>query len=162
VLDIALATPADHQAIGAILDDAREWIAARGIAQWSRPFDDEWIAARIASGEFWVGRLAAEPVAVVRLLWADPVFWGERDDGAAAYLHTLAVRRGWHGQALGARLLDWAAGMARTTGRQTLRLDCMADNLALRRYYERAGFTPVAPSRLGDETVMLFEKVLLR
>ena len=80
--EVVPARAADQPAIAAILDEARRWMAGRGIAQWTLPFSDEWIAAKIAADEFWVARLAGEPVAVVRLLWADPLFWGERDDGA--------------------------------------------------------------------------------
>jgi hypothetical protein len=50
----------------------------------------------------------------------------------------LAVRRSAAG--LGGRLLDWAAAMATTKDRRFLRLDCVASNHRLRRYYEKARF----------------------
>lgn len=158
--EVVPARAADQPAIAAILDEARRWMAGRGIAQWTLPFSDEWIAAKIAADEFWVARLAGEPVAVVRLLWADPLFWGERDDGSAAYVHTLAVRRDRAGCGVGVWLLDWAAAQARARDRRALRLDCAADNRGLCAYYARAGFTARGSARVGSTTVMLFEKIL--
>lgn len=71
----------------------------------------------------------------VPLYWADPL-WPE--DGGAGYLHRFAVRRGQAG--IGAALLDWIDGEVRRHGCDLLRLDCGADNLRLRGYYEAAGF----------------------
>ena len=161
-LDLAPASAADLATIAAVLEDARRWLAGRAIAQWPRPFADAWIAAKIAAGEFWVARLDGVPVAVVRLLWADPLFWGERERGDAAYVHTLAVRRDHAGRGIGARVLRWADDRARARRRRFLRLDCMVDNPALVAYYEREGFTPLGPARVGMTTVMLLEKAIDR
>jgi len=152
----------DRPAIADILEGARQWLAGRGIKQWAYPFGADWLDPRIAAGEFWVVRLGGEPVAVVRLLWSDPLFWGERDDGSAAYVHTLAVRRDHAGRGIGLWILAWAEEQARATGRRFLRLDCAASNPALFAYYERAGFTALGPAQVGDARVVLFEKPLAR
>ncbi|MGI5227013.1 hypothetical protein [Actinoallomurus sp. CA-142502] len=44
---------------------------------------------------------------------------------------------------MGARLLDWAGELVAGHGRRWLRLDCGADNTALRAFYERLGFRHV-------------------
>jgi GNAT superfamily N-acetyltransferase len=150
----------DLPEITAILEDAQRWLRSRGIPQWTRPFDREWIAPKIAAGEFIIARLDRYPVAAARLLWSDALFWGERDDGAALYIHSPAVRRAYAGQGIGLRFLDWAAEQARSSGRRSLRLDCDAGNRALCAYYERAGFTPVCSVQVGHATMMLFEKPL--
>jgi ribosomal protein S18 acetylase RimI-like enzyme len=64
------------------------------------------------------------------------------DEGAgdAGYVHRLAVCRAQSGRGLGHRLLDWADGATRASGRTRLRLDVVSDNEPLRRYYEEAGF----------------------
>jgi predicted N-acetyltransferase YhbS len=146
--------------IAAILEDVRQWLAARGIVQWTRPFSPDWIAARIDAGELHVARRDGEPVAVVRLLWADPLFWGQRERGDAAYLHTLAVRRDRAGEGIGGAVVRWAEERARACGRSFLRVDCAAENQALGAYYQRLGFTPVGPVTVGGEKMMLFEKAL--
>ena len=68
------------------------------------------------------------------------------DDGAAGYLHRLAVRRAAAG--LGARLLAWTGTAVRERGRGLLRLDCPADNTPLRAYYDRARFRHVGDVEL--------------
>ena len=67
------------------------------------------------------------------------MFWGERE-ADAGYVHRLVVRRDRAGAGLGATILDWAAQQVRAAGREWLRLDVPADNVALCAYYERLGF----------------------
>jgi ribosomal protein S18 acetylase RimI-like enzyme len=159
-LDLALAGLADVTAILALLENVRQWLAGKGIAQWTRSFTAAWIAERVSAGEFWIALHNGGPVAVVRLLWADPLFWQERDQGDAAYVHTLAVHRDYAGRGIGAWMLRWAEGRARARGRHALRLDCAADNSALLRYYERYGFTPITRQSVGPAVVLLLEKRL--
>ena len=159
-LDVRRAAPGDEAVVREILEDARRWLAARGIAQWTRPFEAEWVAAKIAAGEVHVARLDGRAVGVVRLLWEDRLFWGERERGDAGYLHTLAVRRAWAGRGIGADIVRWAEDEARGRGRRFLRLDCAAGNRALGGYYRRLGFAPVGTAAVGGETMMLFEKSL--
>lgn len=59
----------------------------------------------------------------------------------AGYVHRVAVRD--RGTGVGARLLDWADGHVAGFGGDRLRLDCIAWDAPLRRYYERAGFLHV-------------------
>jgi GNAT superfamily N-acetyltransferase len=157
---VRLATPADRETIQEILEDARRWIAEQGHVQWKFPFGFDWIDEKQANDEFYVAAQRGVTVAVLRLLWSDPVFWGERDDGTAVYVHSLAVRRNLAGQGVGRQLLGWAESEARVNGRRLLRLDCALSNPALFRYYERAGFTPVGPRWVGEASVMLFEREL--
>lgn len=159
-LAVAPATPADAATIRAILEDVQRWLADRGVVQWTAPFTDEWIARRIATGEFHVVRLGETPVATFRLLWADPHFWGDREQGDAAYIHTMAVRREYAGQHLGARIVQWAEGQARARGRPYLRLDYIAENRGLGIYYRGLGFTPLESATVSTSTVTLLEKEL--
>ena len=52
----------------------------------------------------------------------------------------LAIRRRAAGTGLGRTMLRWAEREVAAAGRTYLRLDCMTANLALRSYYECAGF----------------------
>jgi GNAT superfamily N-acetyltransferase len=156
-LDVRRAEPGDEAIVREILEDARRWLAARGIVQWTRPFDETWVADRIAAGEMFIARLDGAPAAVVRVLWSDQLFWSGREQGDAAYIHTLAVRRDWAGQGIGADVLRWAADEARRHGRRLLRLDCAAANRALAAYYVGLGFAAVGSAVVGGETMMLFE-----
>ena len=157
-LVVVPARVADTPTVHAILDEARSWLAERGIDQWMRPFAEAWIRDRIVAGELWIARLDGEPAGVVRLLRADQRFWGEHDRGDAVYVHTLAVRRDWRGRGVGQGVVRWAEGQAITGGRQFVRLDCGAANRGLRAYYEQLGFVAVGTVRLGGEVMVLLQK----
>jgi GNAT superfamily N-acetyltransferase len=113
---------------------------ARGIPQW-RPgsWPESAVAAAIARGEVWVVRDAACLAAALSLADEDPEIWGP-SEGKELYLHKLTVARARAGAGLGGRLLDWARAQARERRRELLRLDCVASNAFLRRYYSDAGF----------------------
>ena len=155
---VAKAVPDDFDTIAAILGNVQQWLVSRGIMQWATPFPDEWIDEKINAGEFHIACCEGVPIAVVRLLWADPLFWDDWDQGDAGYVHTMAVHRDYAGQELGARLLDWAAQQVRVCERRYLRLDCRADNPTLNGYYEQLGFTPVGSNGVGGTRVTLFER----
>ncbi len=158
--EVAVAAPDDGAAIAEILEDVQRWLAIRGAAQWTTPFTDAWIEQKIAAGEFHVARVQGIPIGTLRLLWADPLFWGDRDRGDAAYIHTMAVRRNYAGRGIGARLVDWAGKQASDNGRRFLRLDCGADNQSLVAYYRGLGFTPQGSAGVGGTKVALFQKEL--
>ena len=160
-LDVRRAVQGDEAAVREILEDVQRWLHACGIAQWRRPFDEAWVAEKIVAGEVFVARLGEAPVGVVRVLWSDDLFWGERDDGAAVYVHSLAVRRDRAGSGIGAALLRWVESRARERGRRFARLDCTAANPALAAYYAGQGFVPVGTATVGGEAITLFEKALM-
>jgi GNAT superfamily N-acetyltransferase len=73
----------------------------------------------------------------------------------------LVVSRAERGTGLGRRLLDWACERARELGRASLRLDCVASNEFLRRYYADAGFEERGEVDLGRVRLARFERDLL-
>ncbi len=150
----------DLETILEILRAAQSWLAERHIDQWNRPFDAGWLAPRIDSGECWIAEQAGEPVGVCRLLWEDRLFWGERDRGESAYIHSLAVRRDRAGQQIGVHILAAVAHLARDRNRANLRLDCVASNARLIAYYRTQGFTPVEDIDIGDAQMTLMERAL--
>jgi len=95
--------------------------------------------------------------AMLTLADEDPEIWGA-GDGSALYLHKLTVARASAGSGLGRRLLDWAADEARARGRLHLRLDCVAFNTFLRRYYAAAGFAERGEVDLGRVRLARFER----
>lgn len=125
----------DAPAVLAVLDDAAGWLAGRGVVQWPQTFRPEWIEPALRAGEVWLAQVDGDAVATLTLQWVDPLW---PDDGRAGYLHRFAVRRTAAG--LGSQLLEWVVTAVRERGRDRLRLDCAADNGALRAYYEAAGF----------------------
>ena len=136
------ATPADLSAVVALLDEAAEWLRERGLDQWPKRFSPDWVAPAVADGEVQLAVVGDEPVGTYALVWADPVIWGDlADHEDAGYVHQLAVARSWAGRGIGERLLDHAGALVAEAGRRWVRLDCVAHNAGLRRYYRGLGFT---------------------
>jgi GNAT superfamily N-acetyltransferase len=164
MLDIAQASASDVAEVIGLRHAAEDWLAARGIRQWTpRQIPESVILRQIDAGEFFVARLGGQPViaGALRLIWSDAMIW-QQDDTLAAYVHSLVVARNRTGIGLGGRLLAWAARTARPAGVDRLRLDCAATNPGLGDYYRRAGFHQVGWRDLGRSfgSVALFERRL--
>jgi GNAT superfamily N-acetyltransferase len=148
----------DSAAILAILDDARQRLASRKIAQWETPFELSFINSALKRREFFIATVDQHIAGVFRLLWADPEIWGDTTD--SAYVHTLAVHRDFSGQGIGYRLLNWCEITAAQRGCRYLRLDCASFNSALRSYYTNYGFVLREEKAFKTFHVVLFEKTL--
>lgn len=159
------ATAADKEVIRAILLEASAWVRAKGIDQW-RPSDFTEDAAKrdIESDDMFLAFRAGLPVGTMMLHRTpgqlDRLIWRERADDSAAYVHRLAIRSDLHGQGLGEEILHWAGEEARSLGKEYLRLDCMADNEVLNRYYRGLGFTYHGVYPAGHFSASRFEKPL--
>lgn len=151
----------DAAAVHALLEEAATWLSARGIRQWTPgAYRAELVPPSIARGEVFVVRGANGALdATLQLQDADPDVWGA-DDGDALYLHRLTVARRCAGSGLGGRLLAWALGEAGARGRALLRLDCVASNDFLRRYYAAAGFSERGEARLRELRLTRFERAV--
>jgi ribosomal protein S18 acetylase RimI-like enzyme len=148
----------DAPAILALYEEAAEWLTSRGIRQWeSGAWPPDAIARGISDGEVFVVRAGASLAAALAIADGDPDVWGA-SDGSALYLHKLTVSRESAGSGLGRRLLDWALDEARARGRVRLRLDCVASNTVLRRYYRAAGFAERGEVDLGRIRLARFER----
>lgn len=147
----------DAGAVRALFDEAAAWLVSRGIRQWSPgSWPEPAVAAAIGRGEVWVVRGSECLDAALSLADEDPEIWGP-PEGRELYLHKLIVARARAGARLGARLLEWARDEARARGRELLRLDCVAGNLFLRRYYADAGFAERGEVDLGRVRLARFE-----
>ena len=149
----------DTAAVRALIQEAADWLTARGIRQWiPGAYPADRVARGVARGEVFVVRGADGALdATLQLQDADPEVWGA-DDGRALYLHRLTVARVCAGRGLGAQLLAWALAEAAARGRTLLRLDCVASNAFLRRYYAAAGFSERGDVALGELRLTRFER----
>lgn len=80
---------------------------------------------------------------------------------SALYLEAFTTTRSLAGQGIGRAILQWTEHYTRESGRNTIWLDCWAENAALVRYYKQAGFTPHETFIVNDWRGQLFEKQLL-
>ncbi|WP_433272272.1 GNAT family N-acetyltransferase [Actinosynnema sp. CS-041913] len=142
-MSIEPATAADADDVLRLRRDAEEWLALRNIDQW-RPgwLSSAEVRAQIADGQWHVARVGGAVCGAFRLLWSDEPVW-QADNAFAVYVHGLVTDRRRAGAGLGSRLLAWAAEHGHRAGATLLRLDCVAHNRRLRRYYAGLGFREV-------------------
>lgn len=164
-LRIAPATVQDVPHLLRLYDQCARWLLNRGISQW-RPGDlpPSWATDFVSQGETMLVMAGDELAASVTVTWDDPLAWPDAPAGGAGYVHKLMVDRRWAGQGLGRRLLQRAERAIAAAGRPAARLDCVALNPTLRRYYERAGYRYVGDTdfggRLDLNPSVLYEKAL--
>jgi GNAT superfamily N-acetyltransferase len=157
-LTIALAGPADLDALVEIDASASEWSDAIGRpgGEAPRPLRDIF-AETIMRGESWIARWRGERAGKITLQWEDTAVWGQTP-WDAVYVHGLSTHRDYAGKGVGLALLRWAERAAEGAGRESVRLDCNADNPELRAYYERAGFAPRGEVALGHRVAARYER----
>ena len=139
---ITRARPDDLERYLDLLEESAEWLHSRGfgkLAPGTYRRNAHYFRESIARGEVHLAFLDDEIAGTLRLVAEDPTVWPEAGDDAL-YVHNLIVRRPWSGRGLGRQLLMWAEERAATVRKTWVRLDCFADNLILRKYYENAGF----------------------
>ena len=156
------ARPADLDDVLEILAEAAAWLAAQGIDQWASPPPPGLrarIAAEIERGEVYIARPLQDGCAVgtLRFEWRDTELWPDAAGDSAGYVHSMAIRPTLRGRQLGEALIEWAKMHVRNRQRHYLRLDCVATNIALRRYYERLRFRYCGEATHGDFTGALYE-----
>ncbi|MGH7704448.1 MAG: GNAT family N-acetyltransferase [Candidatus Dormibacteria bacterium] len=139
---VRLAGSGDVERVEDLLAEAAAHARERGFEQWPERFSTEFVAIGVARREVRVAELDGRVMACCWLLWQDLEFWGQ-DDGRAGYLHRLAAADRSRGTGVGRELLLWAQREVATAGREYLRLDCLAANRRLRRWYESLGFVHV-------------------
>ena len=111
------------------------------------------------SGDVYIAMLDSKAVGTFRLQWTDDIIWDGPEN--AGYIHQLAVMEGFHGQDLGAHLIDWASKKVAKHNKQFLRLDCPSANQKLCAYYERQGFVQVGLKSIpsfNNYTAALYER----
>lgn len=126
-----------------LLEATAEWLTERGIRQYSPGAfraTRSYFAASIEGGEVYWACLDAVRVGTVRLLSEDSIVWPDVPRDEAIYINNLVVQRGWGHRGVGLRILNLAEREAWAMGRAFVRLDCVAENRFLRKYYAEAGF----------------------
>lgn len=144
-----------------IIEEVVAWGAGAGMPSWSPGSftgQDSVGVSRlrgdIASGGLYLIWRRDRPVGTFSLLESDPIYWPDGGD-AAMYLHRFAVSRDAAGA--GGFAVEWCLRETRRRGRSYVRLDCLADNAGIRRYYERFGFTAVEEVVITGTRYSLYE-----
>lgn len=152
-ISVALAQHHEFPLVVKLLRDAADWLHARKIDQWRflrEGGEDEEIREGVLSGKTYLARQNDEIIGTFTLYdlqseW-DAYVWGERSDDAV-YLHRLAVVRDGRGRGIGRKLISWIEDECRSRDTDFLRLDCVAGNERLNRYYLHQDFVSLGTSR---------------
>jgi GNAT superfamily N-acetyltransferase len=162
-VEVRRAGPDELPVVVEILEGSTAWLGARGVGGWYPGQFREEVAGegRLVQahreGDVYLAWEGGRVVGTITLQWSDPLFWpGTPPD--AGYVHRLAVAGDAHGRGVGRALLAWAARQALDRGKRYLRLDTVAENPAIRRYYEQAGFEARGDLVVGPWSVALYEK----
>lgn len=144
-----------------ILDAAAAWALSQGRASWPPGWfighdgaGTERLRHDAESNSLYLVWIGDEPCATFSLPSIDARFWPDAGDDAL-YLHRFGVRR--HGAGLGRHAVEWVVGETLRRGRLYLRLDCLADNPDIRRYYEAFGFRERGETTIDGTRFSLYE-----
>lgn len=145
-MEIVAAKDQHLEAMMAIVNQAKAAMAAQGLDQWQRGYPDRAVlAADVAEGAAYValdeGRVAGmfrycdEPEASYERIQGS---W--RASGPYATIHRCAVDPDLRGRGIVGAIFAFACEKARGEGMASVRVDTHADNAAMRRAVEKAGF----------------------
>jgi predicted N-acetyltransferase YhbS len=158
---LRVAHAGDAETSAAIIEEVAAWGASEGFPNWipgsftgPESVGLSRLRGDIAGDNLYLVWRGVSPVATFSLLERDPIFWPDAGDDAL-YLHRFAVRRAAAGA--GRHAVAWCMREARRRGRSFVRLDCLADNPGIRRYYERFGFAAVDETAIEATRYSLYE-----
>ena len=153
----------DFEIIFEILHENAKWLEARNIIQWPLYWLDskrDEIKTSVKQGGFYtlaIETVAHNEVAAIVELKSNPEDIWKSDNANALYIHKLAIRRKYENQGLGRKVLSLIKTRCLQENREFLRLDCVAHNSTLRKYYEANGFKLTAEVDTPDVVLALYE-----
>ena len=171
----------DLDKIMPIFDEARATIAALGIDQWQNGYpSEEVIKEDIAKEQSRVvisnggictvcGSIDGEICATFALIFDgeptyDKIYDGEWLTGKSeSYIaiHRVAISVAKRGRGIAGEIINYAADMARSLGRKSLRIDTHRGNIVMRKMLEKQGFAYCGVIYLADGAERVaYERVL--
>jgi GNAT superfamily N-acetyltransferase len=158
--------PSELSDVYGLLQEASAWLRAQGSTQWNLVYPLERFTREVEAGHVWCWKVAAEPLATVTLLPSRPEYYqpGIWEDGIPAwYVCRFTVKRTRAGRRIGERLLRQLELDAAASGLRALRLDVIAANPFLERYYLARGFEACGTVEIkGERSVLLERRVAAR
>lgn len=158
-MNLRLATPAEFETVYNILHENALWLSLKNIIQW--PLD--WLQSKrqeiqesIEFGTYHAIDIDNEIAAIVEIKSVPEKIWAN-DNIRALYIHKLAIRRKYADKNLGRKIINLIEVRAIQHGIQYLRLDCVAHNDRLRKYYESCGFIFKTEVNSGNISLALYE-----
>lgn len=137
--ETVLAKPEDLDFVCYLFEEAMAFQKRKGYPVWLG-YDRGALAREIEEGKTYkilVGNVVA---CTFSALFSDKIYWREKDQDDAIYLHRIVVNPMLRGQSHFAKVLAWAKAEAAKKGRRYLRMDTWAANPKIIKLYEGYGF----------------------
>ena len=161
-IEIRQVKSSEFESVYGILYDNARWLLSKDILQWPL----EWLESirpaiklSINGGHFYAMDIDFQMAAVLEIRSAPEPLWNY-DSDEALYIHKLAIDRKYSNLAVGRNIIETLKTKAMSEGKCYVRLDCVAHNEGLRKYYESCGFqlknvveTPVANLALYEFSI---------
>jgi hypothetical protein len=161
------AKPHDTEAVMRLLVKTAEWLQSKGSSQWNgllRGVDSHNTPEAINRGEVFIFKRDEDLVGMLMLMrnpsqW-DLELWGDQDHDRAVYLHRLAINRDYAGTDTGRRMMQWTNTGIPFPGKDTIRLDCIADNPILNSFYSGLGYEHKGTASNPNGQFCIYEKII--
>lgn len=145
--------PGDGRAVRRLHDDALNEVGAHlGTGPWDRDLDEIESAYLDSGGEFLVGVLDGEMVAMGALM---------KISAEKAELKRMRVKPGLQGRGYGQNMLDALHRRAAELGFSALRLDTTVQQLAAQRLYLKNGYHEAGRGVVGPFDCIFYEREIL-
>ena len=149
----------------AIITEVTDWLATKGVRQWSEPLPRDVYEQRQEHGENYGLLVDQELAAVVSLIEFRPDYWSEYlPKTPFKWMATLASSRKFKGQKLGELAISEAEHFVTVEGLPAIYLDCVYGQGTLPEFYPWLGYQAVARKDLtfawGTFDSMLMRKSL--
>lgn len=138
--ELKRANPEEISAIGEIYNQATSHAHTVGTIDWPQPFPTEYLREYQKAGELFCLRGEQEhPVAAIRISTVPNIKIWPDNDTPALYVGKAAVGLVARSQNVAENIiLPNLITMAQEQNLQELRLDCLAKNIRLKKFYEKA------------------------
>src|ERR1044071_603787 len=105
-ITIRQATAADVAIVDQMIREAAAWVDALGVVMWEDgELDADRVREEVTRGMFFLAMIDGEVAGAIRFQLEDPLFWPDRPEGEAAFVHRLVARRAFKGRGVARALL---------------------------------------------------------
>lgn len=144
-----------------LLKEAALWLQEKKIDYWQNWINPSehfrnWVKQGFDFGEFYFAVSNNEVVGMFSLSLKNELVSGKRAN-KIGYIHAFTTKRVYAGKGLGKRILDKITDDCRKKGINLIRLDCGAEVLKLRKYYENYGFKFLGEKRVDEYNLAFYE-----
>lgn len=165
-MEIRKAKEKDFSAVCKLLQMGRENIKALGIDQWQNGDPSEMdLKNDIENGTLYVADEGGKILGMCFIGFYesdyDYIYWGNWLKGEYAVMHRVAVDTDSRGKGVFLALINKASELAKTEGKNQLRIDTHRGNITMQKALNKGGFARMGVIYLknGDERVAFLKKL---